>query len=221
MDDALRRVRQLELDLAALKRQHGPTHEISGGDEVRPAVMNQGTLLARQRTTNFSTGLLATLNNANKRIDITTSGIPLGAVIRSSNDQEVTDATLVSSSELTTSVVAATEYGFRAVLFMLNDGAAEGIRLALGGTCTITALKAQISIYDDTTNALAAFARVTALGSAVAAGISAGSNYCVIEGGVLINAAGTFLVQFAQNVAGIGAGVHLEVDSTWEVWKAS
>jgi len=70
------RLRQLEAELEDLRRSvghtsaHGPTHEISAGDEVRPAVMNSGTLLARQRALNFEDGLDAVLNNTSKRIDV-------------------------------------------------------------------------------------------------------------------------------------------------------
>ena len=79
---------------------------------------------------------------------------------------------------------------------------------------------AQIAIYDDTTNAIVAFGRVTALASAVGAGISAGSNYAEIKGSILTTVPGTLLVQFAQNAAGAAAGVHLEVGSTFRIVKS-
>ena len=134
-------------------------------------------------------------------------------------DQEVTDTTLVSSTELTVTVAASTRYGFRAIIFALNDGAAEGIKLTMAGTATAFSMRAQVYIYDDALNTLAGFGRTTTLGTAVGAGLSSGSNYCLIEGGIQTTAAGTFLVQFAQNATGANAGVHLEVDSNMIVWK--
>ena len=130
-----------------------------------------------------------------------------------SADQEVTDTTLVLSNHLVRTVQAGLEYAFRFGVFFLNDGAAEGAKFAVDGTCTATAIKAQITIYDDVLNSTVAFARVTALASAVGAGVSAGSNYAEIEGSISVNAAGTLGLSFAQNAAGVNAGVHVEVAS--------
>ncbi len=71
-------IRQLRQEIAELRRfvrqEHGRTHEISQGDEYRPAIENSGTLLARQRTLNFSTGLTASVDPDNKRIVIVAGG---------------------------------------------------------------------------------------------------------------------------------------------------
>jgi len=135
-------------------------------------------------------------------------------------DQEVTDATLVSDSELTVTLALNGKYQFRLPLFFLNDGAAEGVKVSLAGTATVTDIKAQVSIYDDTLNSLVAFARITALGGAgIGAGISAGSSYVLIEGAIEITTAGTLLLQFAQNALGAGLGVHCEVGSSMTVTK--
>ena len=64
------RLRRLEFLYGELVAGHGWTHEISERDEYRPAVMNQGTLLARERSTNFEDGLDAVLNTASRRIDV-------------------------------------------------------------------------------------------------------------------------------------------------------
>lgn len=151
------------------------------------------------------------------------------ALFRSSNnsprnvyqdsDEEVTDTTLAASGNLTVNLDAGRRYKFKFTLFTLNDGAAEGIKVAVNTTdsLTATALKAQISIYDDVLNTLVAFARVTALNSSVGAGMSSGVGFAVIEGSIQVNAAGTFALTFAQNAAGINAGVHIEVGSSLEI----
>lgn len=134
-------------------------------------------------------------------------------------DQEVTDTTLTSDSELNVVLAATSAYQFRAAIFFLNDGAAEGYKCALSGTVGVADLKAQISIYDDTTNSLAAFARITSLGSSVGAGISSGANFAVIDGTIETSTAGTFIVQFAQNAAGVAAGVHHEIGCSLSMVK--
>lgn len=135
-------------------------------------------------------------------------------------DQEVTDTTLASDSELTVTLALNGKYQFKFDLFFLNDGAAEGIKVSLAGTATVTDIKAQVSVYDDTLNSLVAFARITSLGGAgVGAGVSSGSNFASIEGAIEITTAGTFLLQFAQNATGASAGVHCEVGSSMVVTK--
>jgi hypothetical protein len=136
------------------------------------------------------------------------------------SDQEVTDTTLAGDSELTVTLALNGKYQFELKLFFLNDGAAEGIKVGLGGTATVTDVKAQVSIYDDTLNSLVAFGRITALGGAgIGAGVSSGSNFTKIEGAIEITTAGTFLLQFAQNATGASAGVHCEVGSSMVVTK--
>lgn len=141
--------------------------------------------------------------------------------VRSSSDQEVTDTTLTDSTQLTLTLDASSEYEFSMYIFFLNDGATEGFKAALSGTVGVSAIIAQISIYDDNLNSLVGFARVTATGSSVGAGLSSGSNYAEIKGSILTTTTGTFLVQFAQNATGASAGVHIEVGSTFRVVKVS
>lgn len=130
-------------------------------------------------------------------------------------DQEVTDTTLAADSELTITLATNGKYQFKFDLFMLNDGAAEGIKVSLNGTATVTDVKAQAFIWDDTLNTLVGFARITALGGAgVGAGVSSGSNRVTIEGSIEITTAGTLLLEFAQNATGASAGVHCEVGSS-------
>lgn len=119
-------------------------------------------------------------------------------------DESVSNTTLQDDDHLTVTVLAGGKYAIRALVFADNAGALEGLKLALGGTCTATSLKAQMSIYDDVTNALVAFARVTALTSSVGAGLSLGGSLSTITGTIEVNAGGTLLLSWAQN-AGAGA----------------
>ena len=183
--------------------------------------VGDGQMFYRSDTDKFRVRANATMENLAYESYVDTNALSVLSLLRDYKDadQEVTDTTLVSDSELSVSLAATASYHFRAVLFFLNDGAAEGYKCALSGTVGVGDLKAQISIYDDTTNSLAAFARVTALGSSVGAGISSGSNFAVIEGTIETTTAGTFLIQFAQNAAGVNAGVHHEIGCGWVVTR--
>ncbi len=74
-------IRQLRQEVEELRRlvlqEHGRTHEIAQGDEYRPAIKNSGTLLDRQRAINFSTGLTASVDSANKEIDVVADQLEL------------------------------------------------------------------------------------------------------------------------------------------------
>lgn len=69
MADIDERVAALERAVSRLitsAQPHRFQHELSGPDEVRPAIMNAGTLLNRHRSTNFKAGL--------KAVELTTGG---------------------------------------------------------------------------------------------------------------------------------------------------
>ena len=142
-----------------------------------------------------------------------------GVDIRKTADETVTDTTIQADDHLITNLAASSSYSFRFTIFFTNAGAAEGIQLDLNGTVGVSSLKAQVSIYDDTLNTLAAFARVEALASAVGAGLSIGDNFAVIEGTIETSTAGTFGLRFAQNATGASAGVTVEENSTLTLRK--
>ena len=129
----------------------------------------------------------------------------------------VTDTTLVSDATLTVSLVAGVKYGFRFRCFTINAGAAEGVKFALSGTATVTAMKAMITIFDDVLNTMVALSRVTALGSSVGAAMSTGDGFATVDGVIECNAAGTFVVQLAQNATGANAGVIMQRNSSMEI----
>lgn len=119
--------------------------------------------------------------------------------INKTADENVASSTVLQNDDhLTVSVLAGRTYNFRFRIFTTNASAVEGIKWALGGTATVTSLKAQFKYYDGTTWALA---RVTAFGT-TANMTPAADGYIEIDGTVEVNAAGTFLLQWAQQTSG-------------------
>jgi hypothetical protein len=110
-----------------------------------------------------------------------------------------TNTTLATVTGLSVSVEAGKTYAFEAVLHV-TCAALGGMKVAMSGTCTATAIIYHIEAMKGTgtTNDIAA--RHTALGGS--SGIVNDTSYFVtIQGTITVNAAGTLLVQFAQNAA--------------------
>jgi hypothetical protein len=144
--------------------------------------------------------------------------VALNLSVYKASDETVTNSTTLQDDDaLTVSVSASTSYRFRFVIFQTSASGTAGLKLGINGTCTVTDMKAQVTIYDDTTNAIAGFGRITALGSSVGALVSTGDNYAVIEGTILVNAAGTLLLQWAQNVADAVNGTTVQKNSYCEI----
>jgi hypothetical protein len=124
------------------------------------------------------------------------------------------DTTLDNIPGLSATVVAGKTYKFRAVLFTTAPtGLGGGVRAAIAGTCTATAIVYQ-GINLNGTAMLTD--RATALGTAVAAA-AVGAALIIIEGLITVNAAGTLTVQFAQNannatVSSVLVGSHFTVE---------
>ena len=181
-------------------------------------------------TLNFVTPFSASVSGSSARIGLDAAAIDHGALsgladddhghylkgleAYKDSDQEITNTTLADDSELSLILGTGSKYGFEFRLFVLNDGVAEGYKVALGGSVGFSDLKAQILIYDDTLNALAAFARITATGTSVGGGLGIGNNYAEVKGSIRTTTSGTFVLQFAQNAVGASAGVHNEIGST-------
>lgn len=125
----------------------------------------------------------------------------------------ITDTTLVTDAHLTVNLTASSKYKFRACLFTTSGGVAEGFKVAVTGSAGVTSMKVQVTIYDDTLNAIAGFGRVTAINTAVGAALSAGDNYATVEGTIETSTAGTFALSWAQNAAGASAGVAVQRNS--------
>ncbi len=115
-----------------------------------------------------------------------------------SADQTVTGSTtLQDDSALSILLAGSATYFFHAFIPWSVAGGAPGIRLALGGTVTVTSVRALIRAASI---AQAGFDEVTGLGSPV--GTDTGSaDVALIEGSVETDAAGTLLLQWAQNTS--------------------
>jgi len=126
-----------------------------------------------------------------------------------------TNTTLANITGLTEEVRAGVTYSFEVDLFIDAD-ATGGFKFAIGGTATATSIIYQIQFLDNAADTYTVNSRQTALaGSDGAAGPTAG--YCRIKGTIVVNAAGTLTVQFAQNAANGTSSVL--VNSTFRVEK--
>lgn len=118
-------------------------------------------------------------------------------------DESVSSTTLQDDDHLTIAVAASTKYHFRFYLFVSAAGAVEGLKLAVGGTCTVTSMKGNVTILDDVNSAIAKVGLVTALNSSIGIALPIGTTRAVVEGSAEVNGAGTLLLSWAQ-FAGIG-----------------
>lgn len=136
---------------------------------------------------------------------------------RVSSQFDKTDTTLATITGLSLNVEAAGVYSFRADLFVDAD-VVGGTKYAIAGTATATSIIYQIRLFDNGTNALTINARHTSLGGNTGqAGTTAG--LAIITGTIVVNAAGTLLVQFAQNAANNTSSVL--INSTFRLERVS
>src|SRR5574337_77358 len=114
---------------------------------------------------------------------------------------KTSDTTLANVTNLTHDVNAGKTYSFEARLFTtsVNTG---GVKAAIGGTATATSI-----IYEGRTidAGVTTQSRATALGTAVGAVTAVTAALIIIKGTIVVNAAGTLTVQFAQNASDVTA----------------
>jgi hypothetical protein len=129
---------------------------------------------------------------------------------RIASDVAITsNATLANLTGLSVNVAAGMTYSFSAYLYTTSN-ASGGIKIAIGGTATATAITYDALITDSGTTTQAA--RQTALGGA--AGVTAvTAALCRIYGTITVNAAGTLTVQGAQNASNASASTFLRGSS--------
>lgn len=109
--------------------------------------------------------------------------------------------TLATDSELFINAVAGATYAFRAKVFVTEEGAVAGLKIAMGGTATATALRGTLHFYGDD-GSLTYFAFLDAIddvGSGVA--LSAGEWFVEMEGSVIVSAGGTFGVRWTPETS--------------------
>lgn len=122
--------------------------------------------------------------------------------LKTADESRTSTTVLANDATLVASLTGGYSYRFSIVAFATNAGALAGIKVALGGTATVTDLKAQVKITDDVTNAVVAFARLTALGSgSVGVGLSTGDSLIEIVGTMSCTVSGTITFQWAQNTS--------------------
>lgn len=153
------------------------TNQIYSAD----AVAGQSQLYARDEA-----GRINRLNGLSRRV--------------TTQFDKTNDAALGDVTDLSIPVEAGRVYRFRAYLYT-TAGAVGGVQAAMGGTATVTSIRYTGKAVGS--NISQGQARATALGGAVAnfAGATHTAADIEIEGTVVVNAAGTFTVQFAQSVS--------------------
>ena len=127
---------------------------------------------------------------------------------------KTSSTTLGDITGLTANVKAAGVYKFRAVLFTTSN-VAGGVKFAIGGTATATSVIYAAQVFE-TAGITIGTARATALGTTVGDVTAVTVATCVIEGTIVVNAAGTLTVQFAQNASN-GTASSVLVNSTFTV----
>jgi hypothetical protein len=119
--------------------------------------------------------------------------------LRTTAQFDKTNTTLADITGLSGSLSASGVYKFKALLHARPDSTG-GFKVAIGGTCTATSIIYQTIVVDNATKSIINADPYTAL-----AGTSTGSGttaaLVTIEGTIVVNAAGTLTVQFAQNSA--------------------
>lgn len=117
-------------------------------------------------------------------------------------DESLNSSTVLQAdNHLTTSLNASSKYAFRFVIQYTGEAAA-GIKVALNGTVTVTNLSSIVLIYDSAP-VLSAATPLSVLGSGIGSSGNDGSGVVVIEGSIETNAAGTFLLEWAQNTSDV------------------
>lgn len=107
--------------------------------------------------------------------------------------------TLVNVTGLTANVLAGGTYVFDAYLATTTVGGSGGTKAAMGGTATWASINTTTSTY--TASAVAVNTGTTATPGTSIAGATAANIQTIIKGTVVVNAAGTLTVMFAQNAS--------------------
>lgn len=105
-------------------------------------------------------------------------------------------ATMANLTELSVTLKAGRKYTFRCVLFVVDDVAADGVKIDFdGGTATMTSFRAHALIHD---TALLTSAQVSAIATDITAATITGDGRIEVSGAFVVNGAGTFIPRAAQ-----------------------
>ena len=136
----------------------------------------------------------------------------IGNVSYTTSDfSKTSDTTLANVTGLTYTVASGGKYRFQAMLFV-TSGASGGVKVAMSGTCTATAMAGMVEMMGAQYEATQFTALNEAEGeTAIDVGVR-------IDGYISVNQGGTLTVQFAQNASNGTASVVL-AGSWFEVNK--
>lgn len=118
-----------------------------------------------------------------------------------SSDSALTSTTLADLSGLSVNLLAGATYRIKGIVFVSLSAASAGLKCTLGGTATVTRLKAAVNCMFN--NASPTTGRATALGSGGIALTPASLTTMEvwIDGTIVVNAAGTLTIMGARNAA--------------------
>lgn len=112
---------------------------------------------------------------------------------------KTSSTTLGDVTDLSVTVEAVRKYKFSAFLDVTTGGG--GGKVAIGGTATATSVAYTGKYIDNSGGTVIIYGRATSLGTAVAGSALGTSVIMEVEGTIVVNAAGTLTVQFAQNAS--------------------
>lgn len=119
-------------------------------------------------------------------------------------------------------LIAGGTYKIRASLFVTGQSVpGGGIKVALGGTATATSFAASGFCPNDTSSTMVSGGTTTFGGAVIDDNGGPGTSIrlLLIEATIVVNAAGTLIVQFAQHTAASGFTTSVLVNSTLEAWR--
>jgi hypothetical protein len=122
--------------------------------------------------------------------------LPQSLMVLGTQFDKVNSNALSAIADLTRTLVAGRAYEFEATLFTTSSSGG-GVKVAVGGTCTATAVRYEVLVFNG--GACVAQGRASALGTAVAGITGVTDALILVYGTIVVNAAGTLAIQFAQN----------------------
>lgn len=128
---------------------------------------------------------------------------------------KTSDTTLANVTGLTRNVEAGRTYAFTAVLYTTSN-VAGGVKAAIGGTATATSIVYEAEVKDGSTFATMGTSRATSLATTVGDVTAVTAARITISGTIVVNAAGTLTVQFAQNASN-GSASSVLVNSSFQL----
>ena len=150
-------------------------------------------------------------------VKVQTSGffVDEGRAVVTSQFNKTSDTDLANITGLTINLEAGKTYIFRACMFV-NSGSG-GWKFAVSGTCTATSIMFELSSTTDGYYNVD-YKRIAALDTSYGKTLSNNTQRIWFEGCIVVNAAGTLTIQFAQNASNETASSVL-INSFMQVWE--